>query len=104
MKNKYKKKLIKVFSVFVSLLMVFALVPTTVSADSSQTIYNDPSTGININVNSDDLGVTPMNVTFIVVVDGENKQQITLSDITQTLSYLNINAEGYNISCEGLRL
>lgn len=101
MKNKYKKKLIKVFSVFVSLLMVFALVPTTVSADSSQTIYNDPSTGININVNSDDLGVTPMNVTFIVVVDGENKQQITLSDITQTLSYLNINAEGYNISCEG---
>ena len=32
MKNKYKKKLIKVFSVFVSLLMVFALVPVTANA------------------------------------------------------------------------
>ena len=32
MKNKYKKKLVKVFSVFVSLLMVFALVPVTANA------------------------------------------------------------------------
>ena len=66
MKNKYKKKLVKVFSVFVSLLMVFALLPTAVNA-ADNTIYS--ADGIDITVDKGDIGVRT-DISFTVRVDG----------------------------------
>lgn len=96
MKNKYKKKLIKVFSVFVSLLMVFALVPVTANA-ADNTIYN--ADGISITIEK--IGATgSRTVDFKVVVDGEEKEQITLDNVPLTGGYLKVAAENYDVYYE----
>lgn len=95
MKNKYKKKLVKVFSVFVSLLMVFALVPVTANA-ADNTIYSDDDISIVI---EEKLGASgSKNVDFTVIVDGEIKVIKTMTDVPITLGYVKVAAEGYDVT------
>ena len=96
MGRKYKKKLVKVFSIFVSLLMVFALVPVTANA-ADNTIYN--ADGISITIEK--IGATgSRTVDFKVVVDGEEKEQITLDNVPLTGGYLKVAAENYDVYYE----
>ena len=95
MKNKYKKKLVKVFSVFVSLLMVFALLPTAVNA-ADNTIYS--ADGISIVVEEGLGAVGSETVDFTVVVDGEVKATKTMTEIPATLGYVKVTADGYDVS------
>lgn len=99
MKNKYKKKLVKVFSVFVSLLMVFALLPVTANA-ANDTIYTDAQKGISITVDKGENGITK-NVSFTVKVDGNVvKQNVVINDIVSAIGKIQIDAEGYDVSFE----
>ena len=95
MGRKYKKKLVKVFSVFVSLLMVFALVPVTANA-ADNTIYSDDDISIVI---EEKLGASgSKNVDFTVIVDGEIKVIKTMTDVPITLGYVKVAAEGYDVA------
>lgn len=99
MKNKYKKKLVKVFSVFVSLLMVFALLPVTANA-ANDTIYTDAQKGISITVDKGESGTTK-NVSFTVKVDGNVvAQNVVINDIVSAIGKIQIDAEGYDVSFE----
>lgn len=98
MGRKYKKKLVKVFSIFVSLLMVFALLPTTVSAAMNETIYE--AEGISIKVTNTHDAAVPKTIHFKVLVNGEtvldNKDVVVPIANTQ----INVNAEEYDVEFE----
>lgn len=95
MGRKYKKKLVKVFSIFVSLLMVFALVPVTANA-ADNTIYSDNDISIVIEEKTGDVGSEV--VDFTVVVDGELKSKNTITDVPTTLTYVKVTADGYDVT------
>ncbi|BFK23653.1 hypothetical protein F300043A5_19480 [Massilimicrobiota timonensis] len=98
MKNKYKKKLIKVFSVFVSLLMVFALVPTTVSAAMNEIIYE--TEGISIKVTNTHDAAVPKTIHFKVLVNGETVLDNKDVEVPIANTQINVNAEEYDVEFE----
>lgn len=99
MKNKYKKKLIKVFSIFVSLLMVFALVPVTANA-ADDTIYSED--GISITVDKGDTLATRKDISFTVKVNGVVvKENVLIHDIGTSIGKIHIDAEGYDVTFGG---
>lgn len=98
MKNKYKKKLIKVFSVFVSLLMVFALVPTTVSAAMNEIIYE--TEGISIKVTNTHGAAVPKTIHFKVLVNGETVLDNKDVEVPTADTQINVNAEEYDVYFE----
>ena len=98
MKNKYKKKLIKVFSVFVSLLMVFALLPTTVSAAMNEIIYE--TEGISIKVTNTHDAVVPKTIHFKVLVNGETVLDNKDVEVPIANTQINVNAEDYDVEFE----
>lgn len=98
MKNKYKKKLIKVFSVFVSLLMVFALLPTTVNAAMNETVYE--TEGISIKVTNTHGAAIPKTIHFKVLVNGETVLDNKDVEVPTANTQINVNAEEYDVYFE----
>lgn len=99
--NMRKRKWLKrLFSVATVLLMVFALAPSKVDAFSESSVYSDPTTGIDISL-SEGPGASTLNktVTFTVIVDGVTVEPgKTISDIPTYSGYINVNAEGYDVT------
>ena len=99
MGRKYKKKLVKVFSIFVSLLMVFALVPVTANA-ADDTIYS--ADGISITVDKGDTSATRKDISFTVKVNGVVvKENVLIHDIGASIGKIHIDAEGYDVTFGG---
>lgn len=99
MGRKYKKKLVKVFSIFVSLLMVFALVPVTANA-ADDTIYSED--GISITVDKGDTLATRKDISFTVKVNGVVvKENVLIHDIGASIGKIHIDAEGYDVTFGG---
>lgn len=98
MGRKYKKKLVKVFSIFVSLLMVFALLPTTVSAAMNETIYE--AEGISIKVTNTHDAAVPKTIHFKVLVNGETVLDNKDVEVPTANTQINVNAEEYDVYFE----
>lgn len=68
---------------------------------SGANIYEDTNLGISINVEQN-TGLSPTEVTFIVVVEGQQVQKITRGDIRLIGETLTIEADGYDVECRTL--
>lgn len=68
---------------------------------SGANIYEDTDLGISINVEQNTV-LSPTEVTFIVVVEGQQVQKITRGDIRLIGETLTIEADGYDVECRTL--
>ena len=90
----------KFLAALLALVMVFSMIPVSVSAADDNVIYAGEDNGINITLNHRAGAVGSTEVSFTVVVDGKtvvNSQSFTS---TTTLAYINISADNYDIDIE----
>ena len=96
LKNHFKKGI----ALGAALFMIISLMPVHVSA-ADETIYQDNDITITVDTSDSDLEVKKT-IVFDVVLDGQTlAQDVEVNNIALTDSYINIDADGYDVSFIG---
>lgn len=102
MKRKIHVK--KAVSITAAAALLLAMLPLAVFAAVHEEVYSDPETGISVSVDESSDALLPKEVTFQVVVNGEQVAERTVEGLPATDAEITVKADGYDVFVEGSRV